>query len=58
MSKKQTFIFTSDKETADKLIEEGFVCIEKSNDGWKFINDQNINFSDNKNIAYTNKLNM
>ena len=58
MKEKGKFIFTTDKETADKLIEEGFVCIEKGSEGWKFLSDSNANFSDKKNIAFTNKLNL
>lgn len=51
-----TFVFTTDKETADKLKAEGLICIEDNPNAWKFVNNLKIDFSDNKKITYTNKL--
>lgn len=56
MKNEQNFIFTTDKETADKLKTEGFICVEDKKNAWKFLNNLNSNFSNNKNIAYTDKL--
>lgn len=58
MIMKKNFIFTTDKETADQLKAEGFVCIEDNKNSWKFINGSGLKFSDKKNITYTNIVNM
>lgn len=52
------FIFTTDEATANNLKSNGFICIEENGNSWKFINDSKLNFSENKNIVFTNKLNI
>jgi hypothetical protein len=62
MSQKQNFIKTTDKETADKLISEGFQLVSQSNGVYTFLNQLPKNFSfdkvDQKKMAYTNTLNI
>lgn len=61
MSKKKNFIRTFDKETADKLIDEGFKCIDDRNGQFLFLNNLTLNFSkdiDSKKVDYTDLLNM
>ena len=62
MSQNQTFIKTTDKETADKLISEGFKLVSQSNGVYTFLNQlpNNFNFdeADKKKVAYTNILSM
>lgn len=50
------FIFTTDKETAQKLKEQGFVLYRKLRDQWFFLNDTSRNFSniDQSKIRETN----
>lgn len=59
MSQKKTFITTTDKETADKLMSEGFQLVSQSGSTYTFLN-QPLNFvfdeSDKKKVAYTNTL--
>ena len=57
---KQNFILTSDENTKNLLISEGFTYVCKEGSHWRFINDGKLNFSDkeNKQIIYTNKLNL
>ena len=57
--RKKSFIWTSDKETAEKLRKAGFSeIIESSTSSFCFVNDGKITFSseDEKNIVYTDKL--
>lgn len=60
MSQKKTFITTTDKETADKLMLEGFQLVSQSGNAYIFLNPTLTNFrfdeADKKNIAYTNTL--
>ena len=59
MSQKQNFIKTTYKETADKLIEEGFQLISQDGGVYTFLNAvNNFNFEnvDTKKIVYTNTL--
>ena len=62
MSQKQNFIKTTDKETADKLISEGFQLVSQSNGIYTFLNQVPANFNfdnvDKKKVAYTNILSM
>ena len=62
MSQKQNFIKTTDKETADKLISEGFELVSQSGNVYTFLNKPPKNFSfdkvDKKKMAYTNILSM
>lgn len=62
MSQKQNFIKTTDKETADKLILEGFQLVSESGNVYTFLNQtpKNFNFDevDKKKMAYTNILSL
>jgi hypothetical protein len=62
MSQKQNFIKTTDKETADKLISEGFQLVSQSGNVYTFLNQipKNFNFDevDKAKMAYTNILSM
>lgn len=62
MSQKQNFIKTTDKETADKLISEGFQLVAQSGNVYTFLNQPSKNFTfdeaDKKKMAYTNILSM
>ena len=62
MSQKQNFITTTDKETADILIAEGFQLVSKSDRAYTFLNQLPKNFTfdeiDQKKMAYTNILSM
>lgn len=54
---KKKFIYTTSKETAEKLRNMGFVEANKnSSHGWTFINDDKISFEHNEETIYTNKL--
>ena len=56
------FIKTTDKETADKLIAEGFKLISQVNNVYTFLNQPPSNFNfdavDKKKIAYDNILSL
>ena len=60
MKNKTTFIVTTDKETADLLISEGFKLVDKANGKFTFENKPSENFADKsekpKKVAYTNIL--
>ena len=62
MSQKQNFIKTTDKETADKLISEGFQLVSQNDGIYTFLNQLPKNFSfdetDKKKVVYTNILSM
>lgn len=62
MSQKKNFITTNDKETADKLIDEGFQLVSQNNGTYTFLNKlpKNFNFDevDKTKMAYTNMLNI
>ena len=62
MSQKQNFIKTTDKETADKLMSEGFQLVSEKCGVYTFLNQPPKNFSfneaDKKKVAYTNILSM
>lgn len=57
---KSAFIITTDKDTADKLIAEGFRLIDDKNGKFTFENKPITNFSFNKEdlkkMVYTNIL--
>lgn len=59
---EKRFIKTTDKETADKLIAEGFKLISQINNVYTFLNQsvQNLNFDkvDRKKIVYDNILSL
>lgn len=50
------FVKTQDVETAKLLRQSGFQEINKEGNFFVFVNNGKLNFSDNKNIVYTNKL--
>lgn len=60
MKNKYNFIVTTDKETADKLISEGFRIVTEINGKFTFENKPLVNFSVekemSKNMVYTNML--
>ena len=59
---KQLFLFTKNKATADNLMKNGFQLVNKSVDGWTFINhsstaqDFSLSEFDKGNISVTDKL--
>ena len=59
---KQTFIKTTDKETADKLMMLGFQLVSHSGNMYTFLNNPPKNFAfdevDKKKCAYSNMLNV
>ena len=60
MSQKKNFITTTDKETAEKLLSEGFQLVSQSGSSYTFLNQPSKNFSfdedDKKKVAYTSTL--
>lgn len=61
MQNRKKFIVTEDKETASKLISQGFRLIAEVNGKFTFeTNPNNIHFSqiDEKKVAYTNILSL
>ena len=62
MSQKQSFITTTDKETADMLTAEGFQLVSQNGNAYTFLNQLPKNFTfdkvDKKKMAYTNILSM
>lgn len=56
------FIFTTDTETANKLLSAGFQQIPAASVGYKFINNTKVTFEENgidpQKIKYTNMLTM
>ena len=58
----KSFIKTTDKDTADKLIAEGFKLISQVNNVYTFLNQPPSNFSfdavDKKKIVYDNILSL
>lgn len=59
MDKKTTFIKTTDEETKEKLIKEGFLLVSSDSSGWTFLNDAKIVFEDKQiRVIHTNALNL
>lgn len=61
MNKKSNFIVTTDKETANKLVAEGFRLVTEINGTYTFENKPgNLVFDkvDTKKLAYTNILSL
>lgn len=60
MSQKKNFITTTDKETAEKLLSEGFELISQSGAAYTFLNQLPTNFTfdenDKNKVVYTNIL--
>ena len=54
---KYNFIKTSDKETKENLLKEGFKLVSQDEKVWTFINDHSLTFEDKNNkIQYSNML--
>ena len=54
---KYNFIKTSDKETKENLLKEGFKLVSQDVNVYTFLNDHALTFEDkNKKIQYTNML--
>ena len=61
MKKQTTFIVTTDKETADKMIEEGFKLVSENRGKYTFESKPiNANFEqlNEKKVVYTNILSL
>ena len=60
MSQKKNFITTTDKETAEKLLSEGFELVSQNGISYTFLNQLPTNFTfdenDKKKMCYTNTL--
>lgn len=57
MNKKANFVITSDEETKELLLKEGFTLINSNNGKYTFLNckEFTLNFSDKK-CVFTDKL--
>lgn len=54
---KYNFIRTSDKETKEKLLSEGFELVSRDGDVATFLNNRSLTFDNtNQKIQYTNML--
>ena len=54
---KYNFIKTSDKETKENLLKEGFKLVSQDEKVWTFINDHSLTFENTNNkIQYSNML--
>ena len=54
---KYNFIKTSDKETKENLLKEGFKLVSQDEKVWTFINDYSLTFDNTNNkIQYSNIL--
>lgn len=53
---KQNFIKTTDAETKNKLIAEGFKLVSQDGNVFTFINDHSLTFEDKSKIQYSNML--
>lgn len=62
MSQEKKFIKTTDKETAERLVIEGFQLVSQSGNTYTFLNQLPQNFSfteaDKTKVAFTNLLNL
>lgn len=57
MKKKNKFIYTTSKESADKLINLGFNLLQETNGQYFFLNDvDKLIFEEVNEVAYTDKL--
>lgn len=57
MDKETHFIRTTDVETKELLLKQGFQLINEENNSWTFLNSDKLVFADNK-VTYTNILNV
>lgn len=56
---KALFIKTTDEETKNKLIKEGFQLVSSDSSGWTFLNDAKMVFDKNgMKVIHTNSLNL
>lgn len=54
---KYNFIRTSDKETYESLLKEGFKLMSQDNGIYTFLNDEKLSFDNKKlKVAYSNML--
>lgn len=53
---KQNFLRTSDEETKEKLLSQGFKLISQDGNMFTFLNDHALTFEDKSKIQYTNML--
>lgn len=53
---KQNFLCTSDEETKEKLLSQGFKLISQDGNMFTFLNDHTLTFEDKSKIQYTNML--
>ena len=53
---KWNFIFTKSEDTASYLLSVGYSLINHTDDGWFFLKDDRLSFSDTENAIFTNKL--
>lgn len=55
---KHIFIRTSDFDMVEKLKNLGFILVSQDKNGATFLNDVSRNMVFDKNVSYTNKLNI
>lgn len=55
---KMNFVRTTSHETAQKLINEGFILVSNNGNEYVFLNNGKILMDKLKEVAYTNKLNL
>jgi hypothetical protein len=56
MNKETHFIRTTDADTKELLLKQGFELIQEDGKSWTFLNSNKLVFADNK-VTYTNILN-
>lgn len=54
--KQKLFIYTTSKQSAEKLIQMGFVLVRHVENEWTFINDKRKTFDQLDKTVYTNKI--
>ncbi len=53
---KYNFLKTSDEETKEKLLKEGFKLVSQDGSIYTFLNDHALTFEDKSKIKYSNML--
>jgi hypothetical protein len=53
---KYNFLKTSDEETKEKLLKEGFKLVSQDGNVFTFLNDHVLTFEDKSKIQYSNAL--
>lgn len=53
---KYNFLKTSDEETKEKLLKEGFKLVSQDGSVFTFLNDHVLTFEDKSKIQYSNNL--